>query len=172
MSKHTTAEPDTTAGIDDLAVGLARAERKPWVTRSTLILGGLVLVTAGFLGGLQVDTADAAAGTGTPAGGRGGSGMQGFPGGGFSGQGLPGGAQGGQTARNATTGTVKLVQGTTVYVELADGTIVTVKVTDSTTVQSSTKIGVKDLKAGASVTVQGQTGSDGSVTAGSITTTK
>lgn len=169
MSKHTTAEPDSTAGIDDLAVGLARAERKPWVTRSTMILGGLVLATAGFIGGLQAGgTADAATTTGLPAGGRGGYGMPG----GFAGM-QPGG-QGtqGQTTRNATTGTVKLVQGNTVYVELADGTIVTVKVTDSTTVQSSTKIAVKDLKAGASVTVQGQTGSDGSVTAGSITTTK
>jgi hypothetical protein len=178
MSKHSDQDQtDSTAPIDDLAIGLARAERKPWLTRSTVVLGGLVLVTAGFIGGLQAGggTQAAANGSATTVG-RGGYGMPGGMGGygaaGFGQQGAVG--QGGQTGttRNATTGKIKLVDGSTVYVELTDGTVVTVKVNDSTKVQSSATITLKDLKAGASVTIQGQTGTDGTVTAGTITTTK
>ncbi|NUR50818.1 MAG: hypothetical protein HOV71_22035 [Hamadaea sp.] len=181
MRKHSdqvSTLDDPTAPIDDLAVGLAKAERKPWLTRSTLILGGAVLVVAGFIGGLQVGGGTEATAT-TPGGGNG-RGSYGFPGGGygfpgggaFGQQGATGQQGGGTSTRNATTGKVKLVDGNTVYVELADGTVVTVKVNDTTKVQSSSTITVKDLKAGASVTVQGQTGSDGTITAGTITATK
>jgi len=179
MSKHTEQAAgfeDPSAPIDDLAVGLAKAERKPWLTRSTLILGGAVLVTAGFIGGLQVGGGTSAtANAPTGANGRAGYGMNG----GMGGYGFPGGTGGlgqqggtGTSTRNATTGKIKLVDGNTVYVELTDGTVVTVKVSDTTKVQSSSTITLKDLKAGASVTVQGQTGTDGSITAGTITTTK
>ncbi|MCP2325929.1 hypothetical protein HDA40_004436 [Hamadaea flava] len=182
MSKHSdqaTGIDDPSAPIDDLAVGLAKAERKPWLTRSTLILGGAVLVVAGFIGGLQVGGGTEATAN-TPGGGNN-RGAYGFPGGGY---GFPGGGNFGQqgagtgqqgtgnSTRNATTGKIKLIDGNTVYVELTDGTVVTVKVSDSTKVQSSSTITVKDLKAGASVTVQGQTGSDGTITAGTITATK
>jgi len=181
MSKHSDSDhdqdqTDATAPIDDLAIGLARAERKPWLTRSTLALGGLVLVTAGFIGGLQAGGGTQAAANGAAAtSGRGGYGMAGM-----GGYGMPGGfgqqagQTGGQTgtARNATTGKIKLVDGSTVYVELTDGTVVTVKVNDTTKVQSSSTITLKDLKAGASVTIQGQTGTDGTITAGTITAAK
>jgi hypothetical protein len=175
MSKHSEQDQtDPTAPIDDLAIGLARAERKPWLTRSTLVLGGLVLVTAGFIGGIQVGGGtDASTSGSSAAGGRGGYGFPNMAGG----YGMPGGfgaqqGQQGTASRNATTGKIKLVDGSTVYVELTDGTVVTVKVSESTKVQSSSTITLKDLKAGASVTVQGQTGSDGTITAGTITTTK
>lgn len=156
--------------FDDLSVGLARASSKPWFSKTSLILGGLVLLVAGFLVGLK-----AAPKSSTPATGagfdrnalasqfgqfrNGGTGNGGFSGGGSTG-----------SARNATTGKIKLVDGKTVYVELTDGTIVTVKVADTTKIASSAT--VKDLKAGASVTVQGETGEDGTITAGSITQTK
>ncbi|MBB5870865.1 hypothetical protein F4553_004244 [Allocatelliglobosispora scoriae] len=158
--------------FDDLAVGLARAERKPWLTRSTLILGALVIALAGFVGGVQVQKsqtpAAAAAGTGTR-----GTGRQ-FPGGyagGFNPQ-----AQGGtQTAAaaSATTGKIKLVDGTTIYIETATGDVITVKTTGTTTVQSASTVKLSDLKPGTTVTVQGPAaGSDGIVTATSVTAAK
>ncbi|WP_064741763.1 hypothetical protein [Hamadaea tsunoensis] len=187
MSKHATAgqvsEPDVeiddTAPIDDLAVGLARAERKQWMTRTTVILGGLVLITAGFIGGVQVQKANGSSTAASTPGanrGTGGRNFEGFGGGnfpGFGGTGTGNGGTGtGASSRNATTGKIKLVDGNTVYVELTDGTVVTVKVSDTTKISSAATISVKDLKAGASVTVQGQEGSDGTIAAGSITATK
>ncbi len=159
--------------FDDLSVGLARASSKPWFSKTSLVLAALVLLTAGFLVGLQVaPTSSTAAPTGGFNRGTGGY----FPGG-FSGQGRTGtgntnsnGNGNGSSGREATTGKIKLVDGNTVYVELADGTLVTVKVSQTTRISSAAT--VKDLKAGASVTVQGQSGSDGTITAGSITQTK
>jgi hypothetical protein len=68
------------------------------------------------------------------------------------------------------SGKIKLVDGTTVYVETADGRIVTVKTTPTTVIGS--KVELKDLPAGASVTVQSAGGTGGeTLTAGSITRT-
>jgi len=150
--------------FDDLSVGLAHASSKPWFSRTTLALGGLVLLVAGFLVGLHVAPTSASP---SPASfnrpdGYAQLGGQGFPGRTDAGSGTP--------ARNATTGKIKLVNGSTVYVELADGSIVTVKLSNTTKVLTSAS--VKDLKAGSEVTVQGETGSDGTITAGSITRTK
>jgi hypothetical protein len=154
--------------FDDLSVGLARASSRPWLTKSTVILGALVLLTAGFLVGLQV--APSSSGSVPAAFNRGAANGYAQPGGqGFGGR---NGAGTGAASANATTGKIKLVDGNTVYVELTDGTIVTVKISDTTKIASSSVLTVKDLKAGASVTVQGQAGADGTVTAGSITQTK
>lgn len=151
--------------FDDLSVGLARASSKPWFSKTSLILSALVLLTAGFLVGLQVAPASSATSAASRPSGYAQLGGQGFPGRNGAGSGANG-----ASAREATTGKIKLVDGTTVYIELADGTLVTVKLTDATKVLSSAS--AKDLKAGASVTVQGQTGSDGTITAGTITQTK
>ncbi|MFG2038877.1 hypothetical protein [Dactylosporangium sp. NPDC048998] len=175
-------EPDLLADPaldDDLNDRLSKAAPRRLANRATYVLAGLALVVAGFVGGAQVQksygTAPAAA---TPGGAnpaalasafanRGG---QGFPGGG---QGFPGGGNGGTGTgggtRGGVTGTVKLVDGTTVYIETADGNTVIVKTSDTTTV--STPGALKDLTAGSTVTVQGQS-ADGSVTATSITKTK
>lgn len=153
--------------FDDLSVGLARASSKPWFSRTTLILAALVLLTGGFLIGLQVAPTAASP---APASFTRANGYAQLGGQGFQGRNGAGSGANGASARDATTGKIKLVDGSTVYVELTDGTIVTVKLTGTTKVLSSAT--VKDLKAGASVTVQGQTGSDGTITAGSITQTK
>jgi hypothetical protein len=159
--------------FDDLSVGLARASSKPWFSKTSLVLAALVLLTAGFLVGLQVapTSSTAAAPSGFNRGNFPG-GAEGFPGG-FTGQGRTGTGNSngnGASTREATTGKIKLVDGKTVYVELADGTLVTVKLTDTTKVLSTAT--AKDLQAGTSVSVQGQTGSDGTITAGTITQTK
>src|SRR5690348_10903179 len=118
--------------FDDLAVGLARAERKPWLTRSTLILGALVIALAGFVGGIQVQKAKTPAASAAGTGARG-TGRQ-FPGGFTGGFNQPqGGTQ--TAAASATTGKIKLVDGTTIYIETATGDVITVKTSGTTTVQ-------------------------------------
>ncbi|MFI5915425.1 hypothetical protein [Dactylosporangium sp. NPDC051541] len=168
-------EPDLLAEPpldDDLNERIAKAAPRRLANRATYALAGLALLVVGFVGGAQVQksygTAPTATGPGAnPAAlasafaGRNGGGGQ-FPG---------GGAQGntGTGTRGGVTGTVKLVDGTTVYVETADGQTVIVKTSDKTAV--SLPGALKDLTAGATVTVQGQQ-ADGSVTATSITKTK
>jgi hypothetical protein len=174
---------------EGLASELAKAAPKTWWNRGTLVLGGVALILAGFLGGALVQknygtaaTAGAGARAGAGAGGFGagrGTGAGAYGGGGFTGGGAQGGTTGGTTggatgaaASAATTGTVKLVDGDTIYVQTAAGDVVTVKTSGSTTVQTATKGTVKDVKAGQSITVQGAAGTDGTVTATSVTAGK
>jgi hypothetical protein len=164
---------------DSLATELAKAAPKKWWNRGTLVLGGVALVLAGFLGGLQVQkhygtSATAASGTRAGAGGFGGTGRgagaYGFPGGAAQGgAGAPGGAASSAAAAAGTTGTVKLVDGDTIYVQTSAGDLVTVKTGKSTTVKTATTGTLKDVKAGDSVTVQGAAATDGTVTATSVT---
>lgn len=167
---------------DDLAAKLAAQSASPRATRTTLILGGLALVVGGFVGGVLVQrNFGATTSTGGPGGSLPAAIASGFPGGfgqaaGQGGQGTGGQGTGGQAtgagAGNATTGTVRLVDGTTIYIVTADGETVTVKTNDSTTVASAQAAALKDLKVGATVTVQGTANADGVVTATQVTTTK
>jgi Domain of unknown function (DUF5666) len=154
---------------DDLTQRLqARAPRR-YTNRATVVLAGLVLLVGGFVAGAQVQKHfGATTGTGTPTtfptnfrGGLGGAGGNAAGGGGTGGTGGGG---------NATTGTVKLVDGSTVYVTTANGDIVIVHTNAGTTISQPGSL--KDLTAGATVTVNGQTGSDGSVTATRISRTR
>jgi hypothetical protein len=178
---------------DGLAEELAHAAPKRWWNRGTVVLAGLVLLAGGFVGGVQVQknwgtqsgvtggfpagfNGAAAGGAGRYGGGTGGAGRGGAGGygstGGFgapqSGQGQPGAA----AASSGTTGTVKLVDGSTIYVQTPDGNLVTVNTTGKTTVSAASATTLKSIKAGQTVTVQGTTGSDGSVAATSVTTRK
>lgn len=167
----------------DLAEELARAGRKPWFNRTGLVLAGVVLAVGGFIGGIQVQKAY---GTTNSTGGRGnalnaangGSGRGGANGGnpaqrfGNGGNGSTGANGGNGGANRPTTGTIKLVDGNTIYIAVEGDDVVTVKLTDSTTVQTASKATVADLKAGATVTVAGQSGADGTVTATSVTQSK
>ena len=167
---------------DDLAEELAHAAPKRWWNRGTVVLAALVLLAGGFVGGVQVQKnwgTTASGNTGFPAGGfaagagRYGAGTTGR-GGAFGGGAFGGGAPGAgtPTASPGTTGTVKLVDGSTIYVQTADGSLVTVNTSGKTTVSAASKSTLKSVKAGQKVTVQGATGSDGSVTATSVTTQK
>ena len=155
-------EPDELGDpfADDLSEQLAARAPRRLANRTTAVLGGLVLLIGGFVAGAQVEkhfghVATAAAPTTFPTA---------FP------SGFRGGGDGGGGGGNATTGTVKLVDGTTVYVTLANGDVVTVKTDSDTTVTQPGSL--KDLPVGATVTVTGQTGSDGTVTATRIAKTK
>jgi hypothetical protein len=183
---------------DGLAEELAHAAPKRWWNRGTVVLAGLVLLTGGFVGGLQAQkhwgtttTAGGFAGAGAGAGrynaaggtGRTGAGAYGnFGGGGFGGTGQggtgtgtgtgTGGAATAAPASSGTSGTVKLVDGSTIYVQEADGTVVTVNTNGKTTVAAASKSTLKSIKAGQKVTVEGAAGTDGTVTATSVTSSK
>jgi hypothetical protein len=156
---------------DDLSKRLKSAAPLRLANRATYILVALVIGVAGFVAGAQVQKSYGA--TASPAGGTFPTALpSGLAGGGFGNRG--GGTSSGNTGTGGAggqgiTGTVKLVDGTTVYVEQADGTVITVKTSDSTSVLAPSTL--KDLKAGATVTVRGQN-NDGTVTASSITQTK
>jgi hypothetical protein len=158
---------------DDLADRLqTRAPRKK-TPRTTMALAGIVVLVGGFVGGILVQKNFGT--TTTTANTPGGTGGFGGFGGGQTGGGT--GTNGGQAgtgaaARNATTGTVKLVDGTTLYITTADGSVVTVKTSGTTAVRSSQSAALKDIPAGATVTIQGTTGSDGTVTATQVTAQK
>ena len=170
---------------DSLATELAKAAPRHWWNRGTIVLGAVALLLGGFLGGLQAQkhwgTAATPAAGARGAGGFGGQNRAGYgaaAGGGYGnfggGQAAPGGAAAPTAAAAAagTTGTVKLVDGKTIYVQTADGSVVTVKTDGRTTVSAAAKGTLKDVKAGQSITVQGPAGTDGTVTATTVTTQK
>jgi hypothetical protein len=170
-----TAVPADSSEDDGFAAELAQAAPKRWWNKGTVALGAAVLLVGGFAGGLQAQKQWGPSTTAPGGGNRAAAG--GFPGGqnraGYGAAGVPGFGGGNAaptgTAATDTTGTVKLVDGTTIYVQKADGTVVTVK-TGGTTKVSTSKAGkLSDVKAGQSVTVQGATGSDGTVTATTVT---
>jgi hypothetical protein len=149
----------------DLNAEMRRAA-KPF-SRTTLVLAGLVAFAIAFGGGAWTHAAFGSATPARPSGTAGGGqaraqGGTGQPGGtGQQGGGLRGG--------RGTTGTVDHVDGTTVYVKTAQGADVKVSTSDSTTVGVTQQGKLSDLKPGATVVVQGQAGSDGTVTAQAIT---
>jgi hypothetical protein len=169
---------------DDLAERLDAVAPRRWLNRTTVALAGLVLLVGGFVAGAQVQKhwgtqTSASANRGTFGNGTNPFAGGNFPGltgrGGTGGTGNGGTGNGGTgtgTGGGATTGTVKLVDGTTVYITTSDGQTVIVKTGPSTTVNLNQAGTLKDLAPGATVSIQGQTGSDGSLSATSITKTK
>lgn len=159
---------------DDLA-GQLKARAPFPITRTTVSLAGLVLVVAGFLGGVLVQknfgasSGGGANGANLPAAFASRAAAGGFGGGGRTGTGTGGTGTGGTATGAPTTGTITFVDGSTVYVTTANGDVVIVKTNGSTAVQSQQSSSVKNLKVGSSVSVTGSTGSDGSVTATQIT---
>ena len=146
---------------DDLTEQLAARAPRRYANKATVLLAGLVLLVGGFVAGAQVEKhfgAGIRTTANTPAT---------FPTAGFRNAG--GGNGGGSGAGNATTGTIKLIDGTTVYVTTSNGDIVIIHTNGSTTVSQPGSL--KDLAVGATVTVTGQTGTDGSVTASRINKT-
>lgn len=136
-------------------------ERKSGIGKTTMILGVAVLAIVAFVGGVfvqksfgstQTPARQNAAGrqfNGTPP-----SGAQQRPNGGFG---------------RGTTGTIDHIDGTTVYVKTQNGQVVKVSTSDTTKVQITSDGKLTDLKAGQQVVVQGQAGSDGTVTGQTIT---
>jgi hypothetical protein len=153
------------SGNDDIFEELAKAQPRHWRTRTTATLAMLVLLVGGFLAGSQVEKHWGASAT-TAAGPN----VATFPRPNFSGN--PQGASAGPAASGAITGTVKLVDGDTVYITTSDGQTIVVKTSASTVVRTTKGGSLSDLTSGSTVSIEGQTGSDGSVTATTITRAK
>jgi hypothetical protein len=155
----------------DLPGALAAAAPWRWWNRATPALLGVVLLAGGFLGGILVQQhwgkptgSGSATTTGTDAARTGGE-RGAFPSGAPSGAaGFPGGPG---AATESTVGTVKSITNGVFTLQTTAGTTVTVKIAESTRIQRSTT--VAELTAGKSVTVQGGTATDGSITATSVT---
>ncbi|MFI7069796.1 hypothetical protein [Micromonospora sediminicola] len=153
----------------DLDTALAAGPR-PWRNRATPWLAAALLLVGGFAGGAQAqrvygpDTAPAPAGRGAavdgPAGGARGGGARGG-----------GAAPPAATATPTTTGTVTDIDidGDTMKVRRESGEVVTVQTDDRTQVRLTGAL--KDLKAGDTVVVTGNSqGSD--ITAATISRQK
>ncbi len=144
----------------------------------TLYLGAGVILVAGFVGGIQADkqwgksssssSLPAAFGNRGAGAGLGNRGAGGFLGAGGGQSAAPGAGQGLGGSGGATFGTVKLVDGSTIYVTTQNGDVA-VKTTGSTRIRITKDGKVTDITPGSTVVVQGATGSDGSVTATSVT---
>jgi hypothetical protein len=85
--------------------------------------------------------------------------------GGGAGTGAGGGGNG---AGGGLTGTVASVQGTTIQVKTANGSTVTVTLLPSTTITRTAAAPPTDITAGETISVRGQTGSNGTTTAQSV----
>ncbi|HEY5286032.1 MAG TPA: hypothetical protein VIJ50_02895 [Solirubrobacteraceae bacterium] len=148
--------------------------RRRLLTPIPLALLGVLLIAGGFIAGVQVQkgqTSTASTG-GVPAGlasrfaalggGTSSSGKTttGVPAGGFPGAGTGAG--------RPTSGTVAYLDGDTLYVTSAEGNTVKVKTSPSTSVTKTVKTKVKGIRPGETVTVLGATGTDGTVSAESI----
>ena len=156
---------------DDLADELKASQPARRMSRTTFALGGALLIVGGFLGGVLVQKNVGTASTSAlPAGAAAGVNARGGFGGaaGVGATAQPG--TGAAAAASTTTGTVTLVDGTTVYLTTADGQVITVKTSSTTTVRLEQAITLKDVAAGATVTVRGTANADGVITASQVTT--
>jgi hypothetical protein len=144
--------------------------------RSTAVIGATLLAALLLLGGTQIEKQYGAssAAAAAPGGGTLPTGLPtGFSGAGNAGgAGVTGGSGGGpasSTGQAAVIGTVVKVSGDTVIVKDIGGTKHTVTILRSVTIERRQNIKATQLKAGESVTVNGQTRSDGHVEATSVT---
>lgn len=137
----------------------AAGARPSHLSRSTLALGGAVLVGAGFLGGYVVKdaTADEASFDRPMMGGQ----MMGGPGG-PNGAGGPMGGGPGRDGRppNVTVGTVKSVNGTTITLTTSDGDTTKVSIGSEAQVMVTKKGTAADLAKGDQIVVHGQRDGD------------
>jgi len=170
--------------LDDLDEPLPPPRQRLRMGPLTIALLGLVVLSAGFLGGALVQkirTPAAAApvafagrgagatGTGTGAGTGTGSGRGGGA----------GAATGGSTPATVptaattagVTGQVKLVDGTNLYVADASGNITKITTDGETKVLRSATVTLDQLQPGQQVTVEGTAGADGTTTGRTITVT-
>lgn len=164
------AEDNSREG-DDLASLLAKREHaRP--NKVTWVLLTLAVLMVGFAGGALANQKFGTSNSspsfnGFPAGFTP-PGLSSTSGGAGAAAGFPGAGGG---FGGLTVGTVKLVDGTNVYVATNDGATVKVKVPTSATVIAQKPIELTDLSAGTTVMVRGETASDGTVTATSVSET-
>jgi hypothetical protein len=162
--------------------------RRRLVTPVTVGLGAILLATAGFIGGVEVQKSQqgsggglqraalasgagagaAGAGAGAAAGAAGARGFGGRAGGGTA---AAGGAAGGQAQGDTTFGSVADKKGSSLYVQGADDTTVRVKTNAQSKVTRNAAASARGIYPGDTVVVQGTKAKDGSIVATQITAT-
>nr|WP_296072899.1 hypothetical protein [uncultured Actinoplanes sp.] len=153
MTDTDTGIRPVTAG-EDLPAAIAAAAPRRWHDRATPWLLAAVLLAGGFLGGVAVQKTwgRVASPVASPSPDqRPSAGPGPRPGGGAP----------------ATTGTLQSVTATALTLRTGDGRTVTVRLGESTKIQQTATIAA--LTAGRAVTVQGNTGTDGTITATAVT---
>lgn len=123
-----------------------------------LIIVALIAAGAGFFGGMQYQKAQKVTRIGMPAGFPGGSGM---PSTGKNGTGKTGGFQ-------PISGEITSIDSTGITVKTSDGGSKIILLSSSTKISLASTGTTSDLKKGATVTVIGTTGTDGTVSASSV----
>jgi hypothetical protein len=148
----------------DIDAELAAVPKKTRLPGPTLLLTAGVVALVGFLGGIQADKAwgGKSSSSGASSGARAGFGARSGTSG-FGGTGSAGAAGG------ATVGTVEKIVGNTIYLKTTSGSTIKVTTGGTTKVTVSKTGKAKDLKSGTTVVVQGSTGSDGTITATTVT---
>jgi hypothetical protein len=154
---------------DDAAAVPARARRR-LVTPWTLGLCAVLLVTAGFIGGVQVQKGQADDGSAAAPGANAGAGAGNATRGGFAGRAAAGG-DGAQGQNAPTFGSVASKKGATLYVEDADGTTVRVRTNAQSKVSRTTTASPGAIHPGDTVVVQGTKDAKGDIVATQITAT-
>ena len=128
---------------------VAPARKLRWITPTLAVVAALAI---GIAGGVLIGRSGAAAGQGNFA----------------RGQFAPGQETGQQGGGGFTSGTIVSIDGTTITVKAQDGTQKTITTSSDTKVTKTSASSVDALKKGETITVIGEAGSDGSVTATTI----
>jgi DNA-binding beta-propeller fold protein YncE len=138
-----------------------------------LALLGVLLIACGFIGGVLVEKGETSSSSSTAGlasrfaalrgGGTTGATRSSAAGGagGFFGAGA-------EKAGRPTAGTVAYLDGSTLYVTNSEGNTIKVKTSPATSVNKTVTSSVKGIHPGETVTITGSTGSDGAVSAESI----
>ncbi len=161
---------------------LPRRPRRKLLTPIPLALLGVLLTACGFIGGVLVEKGESSSSSsGASAsslasrfaalrsGASGTSSTSGSSARSSSGAAsLFGGASGSGGFTRPTAGTVAYLDGSTLYVTNDEGNTIKVKTSAGTTVNKTVKSSVKAIHPGETVTITGETGSGGSLSAESI----
>lgn len=167
----TRSDDDAWLSEDDDDQPASPRPRRRLVTPLTIALGGVLIATAGFIVGVQVQKgqqdggAAGAASAAAPAAFRGARNGGGGGGGGAGGQGQ------GQGQGSPTLGSVANKKGSVLYVESADGTTVRVKTNAQSKVTRNAATSPRGIFPGDTVIVQGTKDSHGDLVATQITAT-
>jgi hypothetical protein len=146
--------------------------RRRLLTPIPLALLGALLIAGGFIAGVQVEKGETSSGStaGAAAGFaalRGGTSSNTASSGKTPAAAAAGGFPGTGASR-PTSGTVAYLAGNTLYVTNSEGNTVKVKTSSSTSVSKTVKTKVKGIHPGETVTVTGAAGTNGTVSAESI----
>jgi hypothetical protein len=168
---------------EPLEAELPPRPRRRLLTPVPLALMGILAIACGFIGGVLVEkgeSSSSSSGGGASgiaarfaalragASGASGASAAGARAGAGSAAGGFGGGAGANGFTRPTAGTVAYLDGDTLYVTNAEGNTVKITTSAGTTVNKTVKSSVKGIHPGETVTVTGETGSDGSVSAEEI----